>query len=62
MAVMCKDYKPRDSKARQNCPNCYEWLSVKCLKHLELVKEYETTKKFKMLDRMMRDNRGVVLE
>lgn len=57
----CKHYKPRDIKAGENCVNCFRWVGIQCVYHSLLASDYESSDKFRALDRMMRDNKGVVL-
>lgn len=61
MPQQCEYYDPKGPDLKVNCTNCKLWVGPRCLNHLTLLKEYETTKKFKALDRMMRDNRGVII-
>ena len=54
----CIHYAEKDPKAKENCVNCYKWIGIQCLNHLTMVKEYQTTRKFAELDRMMRTYKG----
>jgi len=58
MAILCKDYKPRDSGAKQNCPNCYRWVGVGCENHSVLTEDWQT-RKSDAIDKVMRTNRAV---
>ena len=54
----CKYYSPI-TPGRKYCANCSKGIGVWCEEYLTLYKEYETTRKFKALDIMMRSNRGI---
>ena len=55
----CKHYKPKEPGCKENGANCFRWVGIQCLNHLELVNEYQTTNKFAELDKVMRTNKGV---
>jgi len=58
MAIMCKHYKPRDSGAEENCPNCYRWIGIRCENHSALIEDWQT-RRSDAIDRVMRSNKGV---
>ena len=58
MAVMCKHYKPIDSTAKENCPNCFRWTGIGCENHSALTEDRQT-RKSAAIDRVMRNNRAV---
>lgn len=55
----CKHYKAKETGYKENCANCFRWIGIECINHLELVNRYQTSKKFAELDMMMRSNRGI---
>jgi len=58
MAIMCKHYKPRDSGAKKNCPNCYRWIGIRCENHSALTEDRQT-RKSAAIDKDMRTNKAV---
>jgi len=54
----CKHYSPI-VPVRQYCGNCAKGIGVWCDEYLTAHGEYETTRKFKALDMLMRTNRGI---
>lgn len=61
MAVMCKDYKPKDPTAKENCPNCHVWAEIRCLNHSKRVNGFHIDTKFDASDKAMRSNKGLYL-
>jgi len=59
MAILCKDYKPRDKDIKQNCPNCIRWAGSECINHSVMVSEIRVLRMADMRDREIRGNRGV---
>ena len=57
----CPHYKEIDSTAKENCPNCFRWIGIRCENHSVLGRGYETTKSYKVMDREMRSNKAVYL-
>jgi len=55
----CKHYKAKEIKGKENCANCFRWIGIECIGHIELIKRYETTRKFAELDKAMKSNKGV---
>lgn len=58
----CKHYETKDREDSESCANCRGWVSIQCLDHLTLLKEYETRRRFEEFDLMVRANRGVILD
>lgn len=58
----CPHYNARNPKEKEGCSNCTKGIGIQCAEHLTLMKEYETARKMKALDMMMRSNRGVRIE
>jgi len=58
----CKHYAPKEPGCKEYCTNCKRGIGIQCAEHLTLLKEYETSKKFKSIDMLMRSNRGVYLD
>ena len=61
----CWHYDPIDRSGKENCGNCHHWDSVetKCWDHALLKeRQYEESKAFNAMDRMMRQNKGVRLD
>ena len=58
----CKHYAPKEPGLKENCVNCKRGIGIQCADHHTLLKEYETSKKFKSIDMLMRSNRGVYLD
>lgn len=56
----CRLYEPADVAAKENCANCRRWNGKRCRDEAELL--YEEQRRYGALDKMMRENRGVVLE
>ena len=57
MKAKCWNYNAKDLKAKENCPNCHNWVGPQCIDHLKLLKE----QKFREIDILMRSNKGVYL-
>lgn len=55
----CKYFKPKEIGCKENCANCFRWIGIECIGHLELTKRYQTSKKFAELDMLMKSNKGV---
>ena len=48
--LRCGFYDEKDKQSKENCCNCHNWVSDKCINHLKLVKE----QKFRDMDRLMK--------
>lgn len=60
----CWHYNEIDPEAKANCPNCHYWDPAKsrCKDHALLKeRQYQESKAFDAMDRMMRQNKGVRL-
>jgi len=58
----CRHYSPKEVGRKENCANCARQIGIQCQDHHALLKEYETSEKFRAYDRMMRDNKGIRFE
>ena len=54
----CKHYRPKETGYKEGCANCHKGIGIQCLNHLTMAKEYQTSRKFAELDRMMRTYKG----
>ena len=61
MATLCKHYKPRELTGKENCPNCFRWAGIGCENHEALIEDIQT-RKSEGIDRVMRANKGVVVD
>jgi len=52
----------REPEEGVNCPGCKHWTGKKCEDESVIRELYEESPKFKALDRMMRQNRGIQIQ
>ena len=55
----CWHYNVIDPTHNENCPNCSHWGWTRCKDEALLRERFEETYRFRALDSMMRDNKGV---
>ena len=58
----CWRYSPKDKdhkRTQPTCINCHHWGWTKCKDEALLRERFEETYRFRALDFMMRDNKGV---
>ena len=55
----CWHYNVIDPTSNENCPNCSHWGWTRCKDEALLRERFEETYRFRALDSMMRDNKGV---
>ncbi len=60
----CREYIPHHEDDKVNCATCAQWnrSTSKCIDEKGLLKRYDESIRFKIYDKMMRENKGVVLE
>lgn len=57
----CKHFIPVEPGSKETCDNCQRWKGERCRDEQMLREQYEDSKEFKLLNHMMRKNKGVVL-
>ena len=55
----CWHHNAIDPTCNENCPNCSHWGWTRCKDETLLRERFEETYRFRALDFMMRDNKGV---
>lgn len=58
----CKHFEPKKKNCKENCANCIQWGGKRCKIEQQILDELQDSNEFKAYDRMMRDNRGVILD
>ena len=56
----CPLFDPDNNNDKESCGNCRRWTGKRCRDEAELL--HEEQRRYRALDKMMRENRGVRLE
>lgn len=57
--VKCPYFTAIEIGFRENCANCQRWKGERCRDEHLLRDLYEDTKRYRIYNRMMRDNKGI---